>query len=154
MDVVHPEGLMKSIIKFITRTSLVVAALALTGCSGGDSHEKVADAVLVQMERMATAVSSVTDKATAEKAVTELKSVGEEMKNLAEKVKAMKDPSAEVQAKIEAKMKAKQEEIQKKMMGMQANLTKAGPEAAAILMGGMAEFGKVMEEAGKAFTKK
>lgn len=145
---------MKSIITFITRTSLVVAAVVLSGCSGGDSHEKVADAVLAQMERMATAVSSVTDKASAEKAVAELKSVGEEMKKLAEKAKAMKDPSAEVQAKIDAKMKTKQEEIQKKMMGMQATLAKAGPEAATILMGGLAEFGKVMEEAGKAFSKK
>jgi len=145
---------MKSIIKFITRTSLVVAALVLTGCSGGDSHEKIVDAMIVQIDRMATAVSSVTDKATAEKAAAELKSVGEEMKKIAEKAKGMKDPSAEVQAKIDAKMKAKQEEVQKKMAGIQGTLAKAGPEAAAVLMGGMAEFGKAMEEAGKAFTKK
>jgi pyruvate formate-lyase activating enzyme-like uncharacterized protein len=145
---------MKSIIKFITQTSLVVAALVLTGCSGGDSHEQVADSLMVQMDRMATAMSTVTDKATAEKAVVELKSVAEEIKKIAEKAKAMKDPTAEVQAKIEAKMKSKQEELGKKMMGAQANIVKAGPEAGKILMEGMAEFGKVMEEAGKAFTKK
>ena len=42
-------------------------ALAFGGCSGGDSHEKVADDIAMQMDRIAISLSSVADKASAEK---------------------------------------------------------------------------------------
>ena len=47
----------------------------------------------------------VTDKASAEKAVTDIKAVVEEMKKIAARAKALGQPSADVKAKIEAKMK-------------------------------------------------
>ncbi len=142
---------MKSLAHFLTRTVAILAALILPGCSGGDSHEKVVDDVLKQMDRMVTAMGSVADKATAEKAVAELKNVADEMKKLGERVKKLGEPSAEVKTKLEAKMTAKQTEMQQKMAGVQTSLTKAGPEAGMILMKGMAEFAPAMEEAGKLF---
>lgn len=142
---------MKNLSRFLTQTVLIIATLFITGCSGGDSHEKVADDALKQMDRMVTAVSAVTDKASAEKAVADLKSVGDELKKIAERAKKLGDPSADVRAKIEGKMSAKQTEITQKMMGMQASMLKAGPEAAAILGKGMMEFGATMQETGKMF---
>jgi hypothetical protein len=133
--------------------AVILASFALffTGCSGGDSHEKVVDDVAKQMDRMATAMSSVTDKATAEKAVAELKNVAQEMKKIGERAKALGQPSADVKAKLEAKMKAKQDEIEKRMAGSQASLMKAGQEAGEILIKGMLEVGPAMEEAGEIF---
>ena len=142
---------MKSFAHFLTRTVAILAALILVGCSGSDSHEKVVDDVMKQMDRMASAMSSITDKASAEKAVTELKAVAEEMKKLGERAKKLGEPSAEVKTKLEAKMIAKQTEMQKTMAGMQASMTKAGPEAGMVLMKGMAEIAPAMQEAGKLF---
>jgi hypothetical protein len=142
---------MKSLAHFLTRTVAILAALILAGCSGGDSHEKVVDDVLKQMDRMVTAMSSVTDKATAERAVAELKTVADEMKKLGERAKKLGEPSAELKTKLEAKMTAKQTEMQQKMAGAQASIAKAGPEAGMILMKGMMEFAPAMEEAGKLF---
>ncbi len=142
---------MKTLSRFLTQTVLIIATLFITGCSGGDTHEKVADDALKQMDRMVTAVSAVTDKASAEKAVADLKSVGEELKKIAERAKKLGEPSADVKAKVDGKMSAKQAEITQKMMGMQASMMKAGPEAAAILGKGMMEFGATMQETGKMF---
>lgn len=142
---------MKSLAHFLTRTVAILAALILAGCSGGDNHEKVVDDVMKQMDRMASAMSSITDKASAEKAVTELKAVAEEMKKLGERAKKLGEPTAEVKTKLEAKMIAKQTEMQKTMAGMQASMTKAGPEAGMVLMKGMAEIAPAMQEAGKLF---
>ena len=142
---------MKTLSRFLTQTVLIIATLFITGCSGGDTHEKVADDALKQMDRMVTAVSAVTDKASAEKAVADLKSVGDELKKIAERAKKLGEPSADVKAKVDGKMSAKQAEITQKMMGMQASMMKAGPEAAAILGKGMMEFGATMQETGKMF---
>ena len=142
---------MKTLSRFLTQTVLIIATLFITGCSGGDTHEKVADDALKQMDRMVTAVSAVTDKASAEKAVADLKSVGDELKKIAERAKKLGEPSADVKAKVDGKMSAKQAEITQKMMGMQASMMKAGPEAAAILGKGLMEFGATMQETGKMF---
>jgi hypothetical protein len=139
--------------KALNRLVAIIAALVLAACSGGDTHEKIVDDLNAQMDKLGTAVASVTDKASAEKAVTEIKTVSTEMKAIAERAKKIGDPSKEVQAKLEAKMKTKQEEMVAKMVGAQANLTKAGPEAALILKGGMDEFGATMQEVEKAFKK-
>lgn len=142
---------MKSHIQFLARTSLIIVAFIFVGCSGGDNHEKVVDDVFKQMDRMATAMGSVTDKASAEKAVTDLKSVAEEMKKLGERAKKLGEPAAELKTKLEARMTAKQAELQQKMAGMQQSMAKAGPEAGMVLMKGMMEIAPAMEEAGKLF---
>jgi len=132
-------------------TVLSAFTLFFSGCSGGDSHEKLADDMSKQVDRMIAAMSSVTDKASAEKAVAEVKSVTEELKKLAARTKALGKPSAETKAKIEAKMKTKQDEVQQKMAASQAAMMKAGPEAMGIMMNGMMELGPAMIEVGKAF---
>jgi hypothetical protein len=116
-----------------------------------DSHEEVADAAITQMERMVAALATVTDKPTAEKAVTQLMDVAAELKKVAARAKAVGQPTPEVKAKIEAKMKERQTEIMKKMPEVQANLQKAGPEAAQVIQKGMIEFSTAMQEVGKAF---
>ena len=128
-----------------------VLAIALSGCGGGDTHQKVADDVFKVMERMSTAMGSVTDKASAEKAVAEMKAVAADMKGIAERAKKLGEPSGDVKTALEASMKAKTEELQKKMMGSMSKLAAAGPEAMAVIQAGMAEIGPTMEEAGKLF---
>jgi type I site-specific restriction endonuclease len=128
-----------------------ILALTFTGCSGGNSHEKVMEAMFAQMDRIATAMGTVTDKASAEKAVTEIKSVTEELKKIAEKAKALGEPTGELKTKLEEKMKAKQAEIQQKMTASMAGLQKAGPEAAEVIMKGMMEIAPAMEAVGKSF---
>ena len=132
-------------------TALATLTLFFTGCSGGDSHEKLAEDAGKQMDRMATALSSITDKASAEKAMTDMKSVVEDFKKLGTRAKALGQPSADVKAKTDAKMKAKQDEMQQKMMASQANMAKAGPEALGIIMKGMQELAPAMAEVGKIF---
>ena len=126
-------------------------AIALSGCGGGDTHQKVADDVFKVMERMSNAMGSITDKASAEKAVAEMKTVAGDMKSLGERAKKLGEPSGEVKTELEASMKAKTEELQKKMAGSMMKIAAAGPEAMEVLQAGMKEIGPSMEEAGKLF---
>ena len=126
-------------------------ALLLVGCSGGDSHKKVADDAVHVMERVATAMSSISDKASAEKAVGEIKSAVADFKKLAERAKKLGDPTPEVKAKIEASMKAQGEVLQKTMMASMGKLVAAGPEALAVLQAALKDLSPAMEEAGKMF---
>lgn len=128
-------------------------SFAFAGSAFADSHEAIVDDAIKQMERMTTALVSVTDKATAEKAVVELKGVGAELKKVAERAKAAGKPTDEVKTKLEAKMKAKEKELEAKMAGLQGSLEKAGVEAATILMKGMEELGPILEEVGKTFEE-
>ena len=129
----------------------VSIALVLSACSAGDSHEKVADDTLKVMERMSTAMTSITDKATAEKAVADMKVIANDMKAISERAKKLGEPSADVKARIDASMKAKADELQKKMMAGMMKVATAGPEAMAVLQAGMKEIAPIMEEAGKTF---
>ena len=133
-------------------TSLTAAlALALSGCTGGDSHKKVADDAVHVMERVATAMSSISDKASAERAVVEMKAAVADFKKLSERAKKLGDPTPEVKAKIEAEMKAQGEVLQKTMMASMGKLAAAGPEALAVLQAALKELLPAMEEAGKMF---
>jgi hypothetical protein len=147
----------RSFMKLHARLSATVFALTAflfaAGSAFADSHEAIADDAMAQMERMANAVASITDKATAEKAATELKSVGEELKKVAARAKAVGTPAADVKTKIEEKMKTKQEAIEKKMAAAQESLGKAGPEAMAVLMKSMTELAPVFQEIGEAFEE-
>jgi hypothetical protein len=142
---------MKPIARFATTLIALATLLFTAGSALADSHEAVADDAMVQMERMVTALGTVTDKVTAEKAVQQLMDVATELKKIAARAKAVGQPSAEIKAKIEAKMKSKQEDFMKKMVAVQQGIAKAGPEAAAVLQKGMVEFGTAMQEVGKAF---
>jgi hypothetical protein len=130
----------------LTVAFFATLTLFFAGCSGADNHEKIADDAAAQMEKMANAVASVKDKASAEKAVAEMKAVAEELKKIAARAKAVGKPSAEVKAKIDAKMKPRQQAVEKQMVTAQTNLAAAGPEAAAILQKGMMELGQTMME--------
>lgn len=126
-------------------------ALVLSACSAGDSHEKVADDTLKIMERMSTAMTSITDKATAEKAVADMKVIANDMKAISERAKKLGEPSTDVKTRIDASMKVKAEELQKKMMASMMKVATAGPEAMVVLQEGMKEIAPIMEEAGKTF---
>lgn len=81
-------------------------ALFLSGCSSGDDHDKVLDDAAAQYDRMAKALASVTDKASAEKAGKEMKSIAEELKKTATRAQALGEPPVDVKAKVENKMRA------------------------------------------------
>jgi hypothetical protein len=132
----------------------VIFTLVLGGCGGGDTHEKIVDEMIVQLDRVGTAASKITDKASAETAIAEMKSAAAEIKKIGERAKKLGDPSAEVQKKLEEKMKVKGQEIQTKMMSGIASAQKAGPEAMAIFGQGMQEFATTMQDAGKALGAK
>lgn len=120
--------------------------LAFGGCSGGDSREKLVDEIAMQMDRMATALGSVADKASAERAMTDMKAIVGEMKKIAAHAKALGQPGADLRAKLDAKLKAKVAELQERMAGSQASLVKAGPEATGIIIKGMLELAPAMDE--------
>ncbi len=128
-------------------------ALLVSSNAYAVTHEEVADAAMAQMDRMANAVLTITDKATAEKAVLELMSVTEELKKIATGAKGLGEPSKETKDRIMAKMKVKQEEIQTKMKTVPAQIKKAGAEAATVLAKGMEGFGAAMQEVDKAFKE-
>ena len=131
----------------------VIFAFALGACSGGDSHEKVVDDIATQMDRVATAMSAVQDQATAERAVADMKSIVEEMKKIAPRAQALGEPGGELKARLAAKMKAKEADLQKKIAGSQAAMVKAGPEAAGIIMKGMAELAPTLGEMSALFDE-
>lgn len=133
--------------------SSLIAALTLVfaGCSGGDTHQKVADDVVHVMEHMATAMSSISDKASAEKAVADMRAAVADMKKLSERWKKLGEPTREVRTKIEAEFRPKGEKLGKAMVESMMQMVKAGPEALAILQAGMKELKPAMDEAGKMF---
>jgi hypothetical protein len=116
-----------------------------------DTHEVIADDAMKQMERMSTSLLAITDKASAEKAITECKDVAAQLLKIAERAKAIGKPSAEVKAQMEAKVKTRQEEFQKKMEGFGPILEKAGPDAAQVVMKGMQEIAPALEQMAKVF---
>jgi hypothetical protein len=133
---------MKTLARFATAL-LAAATLFLTGCSGPDSHEKLADDVMAQMEKLANAMSEAKDKATAEKAAADIKAMIPDFKKLGERAKALGKASPEVATKIQAKLKPKQEELSKKMAGAGPG---ASPEAGLALMGAVMELMPHMQE--------
>jgi hypothetical protein len=144
---------MKLHTRFAALLFALTAYIFASSAAWADTHEAVADDAMVQMERMITALEKVTDKPTAEKAVEDLMSVAAELKKVAVRAKEVGKPAADVKAKIEAKMKEKQEAMMKRMGAVQGAIAKAGPEAGAVLMKGMQEFGAAMMEVGKAFEE-
>jgi hypothetical protein len=106
----------------------------------------------VQMDRMAIAMGSVADKASAEKAVADMKSIVGEMKRIAARAKTLSQPGPELRAKLDAKLKAKEADLEQSLAGSQATLVKAGPEAAGIIMKGLMELAPAIDEVSGLFN--
>ncbi len=133
-------------------TGLLLALACLLPISAlADSAEAIADDAIVQMDRMATALLTVKDKESAEKAVTELMAIAGDLKKIAARAKTAATPTPEEKAKVLAKMQAKSLEIKNRLGQAKEQLAKAGLEAAAVLGKGMMEFGRAMQEVGQAF---
>ncbi len=114
--------------RILTWGSLFVAFGLVAGCSGGGSEHEAAIKDFISILNEATAtLSRVNDKASAEKAITELKDQTERMKKLAQKVKQMGNPSKAEDERLkktyEPEMKASTEKFQKES---QALTTKIG----------------------------
>jgi hypothetical protein len=129
----------------ILAIAFAACALVQGGCGSGDSHEKVADDIAMQMDRLATAMTSVHDKASAERIVADMRSIVEEMKKSEARAKALGEPGAELKAKLNAKMQAKEAELQKRIAGSQATLMKAGAEATGIITKGLKELAPALD---------
>ena len=95
---------------------------------------------------MVLVVSAVTDKASAEQAVAELKVIAANLKKAQSRASTLGKPGAGRRAKLAAQMKSKDAELRKRLADSQATLQKAGPEATGILIEGMKELAPTMDE--------
>ncbi len=133
---------MKTINSLIAAPICIALSLVLVGC--GDSHEKVSEDVMDTMDKVATIISEVKDKESAEEAAKKIEGMEEDFKKLAERMKALGEPAKELSDKLEEKytprMKEAQQKIFKAMQALSAN-----PEAAMAISNAMTKFGEQMQ---------
>src|SRR5688572_9634924 len=118
----------------------VTVAFALGCAVCAETHKELADERIVQMDRLATNLVSVTDKASAEKAVVELRSIKEKMTDIRMRGKVLGKPAPDVDAALKTKMAAKGAELTKRLEELPKVLEKAEPEAMVIFQKGLQEF--------------
>ena len=108
---------------------LLAACLLLTACSS-DSHEAIAEDTVALMKEMVVVLEGVTDKPSAEAAVSELEDIIERMDEIGERVEAMGELPADEMLELtnEAGMPATGMEFVGQMMRLKGN-----EEAMAIL---------------------
>ncbi|MHC5066489.1 MAG: hypothetical protein ACYTG5_21245 [Planctomycetota bacterium] len=92
---------------------LPLALLSLPAC-GGDSHEAAAEDMVASLQRMGDTMGEITDKASAEARLDEIKAIISEMKAIAERVKALGETTAE-EEKAMAEIPGMQEATMKLM---------------------------------------
>src|SRR6185369_5556396 len=142
-----------SFYRLLTRRLLIAAAFLVSVSAFADSPDAVANDAVAQMDRMVDIILTVKDKPSAEKAVEDLKGVLAELKKIGARAKEVGQPSPEVKAQIAAKMQAKAAEFQKRIADAKEQFAKAGVEASAILVKGLRDLGKSMQETMQAFEQ-
>src|SRR5690349_18892558 len=94
---------------------LLAFAFLAPHATRADSPEAVTHDTLVQMDKMAEAILSVKDKATAEKAVADLLGIAGELKQVAARAKAVGQPTAEQKQKLQAQLQTHTIELKKRL---------------------------------------
>ncbi len=141
---------MKFSMRLLTALCAAVA-LFVSGCSSSDSHEKVLDDAAAQLDKLAKTLDGVTDKASAEKAAKEMKSIADELKKVAVRAQALGQPPVDVKAKIENKMGAIAAKFAEKMEAQGAKKT-LPPEATQAFADSAKDVLPTMQEVAAAFT--
>jgi hypothetical protein len=108
----------------LTLSFALVTLLGLTAC-GGDSHEALADESVSLMQDLGNTLAKITDKASAEAHVGELKTIVSKMSEVQARLEAMGEPSGEAEAelaeKYESRMGAAMQAMGQQMMRISAN---------------------------------
>jgi hypothetical protein len=124
---------------------IAMLALSLAGCNRRSAHEQVMDDISMQIDRMKVVLSSVNDKPSAERAVSNMKTIVSDLKKAEARAKALGQPDAALKPKLAERMKRKMTELEKAFEDSQTVLARAGPEATAIVMKGMKDLGPDMD---------
>lgn len=148
----NPIKNMKSTLSKLTVMSSVAIAMLFTSCGKKDTPESVTDELLGEFDNLVTALESVKDKESAEKAAKEIDTIGDDFLAIAKRLDALPEPSEDekkaLDEKMDKAMDAKQKKMGEAMKGAMSN-----PETAKIIMEAMKGFGEKMESAEKTFKK-
>lgn len=115
---------------------MVLMAVALTGCGGGDTAESVAKDMLTNLKEMGAILTSVTDEASAEAAVPKIEALRASMRDCAARAKKVPKIDAAQEAKIDQMMQAGMMEAMQSIGTAQERLA-SKPELMAIIQPAM-----------------
>lgn len=132
--------------------SSVAIAMLFASCGKKDTPDSVTDELLNEFDNLITALESVEDKESAEKAAKKIDTIGDDFLAIAKRLDALPEPSDEEKEKLDKKMDDAMESKQKKLGEAMKGLM-SDPEAAKIIMEAMKGFGKKMDSAEKTFKK-
>ena len=122
----------------------VVLALGLASCA--DSHEKVVDDSLDQVEKVFELILNIEDRKSADKATEKIKKMEPAFEKLAARAEKLDEPDEETKKRLNERLKKFQEDLQKKLASHESsgNL-KEEAQLAVYRMEAMMEFAKLME---------
>jgi len=129
---------------------LPVVLAICAGCGGGGvgSHDEAADETLKAMERFATILEGIRDKASADAATPKLEALGKDLDGLIEAVGKLGEPGEEEARKVAGKMLRGRGGLSERMDTVTARLDASGL-AASIDALAAAVMGKFMTLVGK-----
>ena len=118
-----------------------VAEAAVEEKAVKDTADSLSDEMVVQMNALSEALATAKDKETAEAAVVKINKISDNMTAISQRLAKVGKPTEKEQAALVEKMTGVQTKMQEAMVGVMQS-----PEAAAIIMPAMMEFGKKMAE--------
>jgi hypothetical protein len=153
-DVADVADVAKPTLKTLTETveDNEAVATAVEAVSSSDSRDKVFVDQLALMTSMTGVLEGVTDKATAEKAKPELKSLTEKAEVIKARADKLGEPSQEEEEAMKAKYGPQMEAVGSKMMAQMMRLM-AKPEAMAVIQQSMSK-GSAEDSSPKSETPK
>jgi len=104
----------------------------LTGCSGGDTPEKLGQDMVANMKEMGAILTSITDEASAKAAVPKIEAVRAKMRGCRDRAEKLPKPDAATEEKLGAAMQAGMMEAMTSIGAAQARLA-SQPELLAII---------------------
>lgn len=143
---------MKTTLSKLAVMSSLAIAMLFTSCGKKDTPDSVTDELLGEFDNLITALESVKDKESAEKAAKKIDTIGDDFLAIAKRLEALPEPSDAEKEKLDKKMDDAMESKQKKLGEAMKGLM-SDPEAAKIIMEAMKGFGKKMDSAEKTFKK-
>lgn len=124
-------------------TTILFATL-LSSC--GDSHDKVADDTMKQMDEFFEVVTTVKDKESADAATEKLDAIIANLDKIAERYKELGEPDEATQKAISEKFKKFGDEKKKEFQAQSENLGEDGLAIMMSLMGSMQKLSEVMDK--------
>ncbi len=122
--------------KSLAQATLTLLPFCLLACGGGNTHEALAKQSLATMDKLATTLEGVKDKASWDAAKPALEKVLDTLGGIATKVKALPKPDAAMSKKLQESLGKQMGDIQKRMMGATmklATIKEIGPDVATFM---------------------